>query len=221
MPIIAVWAVLSIVPASQLVGVEQSSRQQQAAEGNNQQKQTFEGKITRSDEGLTLQDNAKGVNYKLDDQQLVVFFEGKEVKVTGTLDSKTDAIYISDIGLSEQKHAVARAAFHRPRTRMLQYGLASWYERRNQGPRTASGELFDDRALTAAHLRLPLGTRVKVTNLRNGRSVLVRINDRGPFVPGRLIDLSKGAAERLGFKHQGLTLVRTSVVSFPSANPAS
>ncbi|WP_244487447.1 MULTISPECIES: septal ring lytic transglycosylase RlpA family protein [unclassified Aureimonas] len=83
-------------------------------------------------------------------------------------------------------------------------GGASWYSLRS---RTASGEMMNPSAMTAAHKTLKLGTKVKVTNLRNGRSVVVRINDRGPFIKGRVIDLSKGAAGRLGFIDSGHTQV--------------
>ena len=79
----------------------------------------------------------------------------------------------------------------------------------------ASGEPFDENALTAAHRTLPLGAEVKVTNLENGRSVTVRVKDRGPAITGRLIDLSKAAAARLGFVHRGLTMVEVRVVSLP------
>ncbi len=79
-----------------------------------------------------------------------------------------------------------------------QTGVASWYGRQHHGKRTASGEAYDMNGLTAAHRTLPLGTRVRVTNLDNGRSVDVRINDRGPFAGNRLIDLSYAAARRLG-----------------------
>jgi rare lipoprotein A len=81
-------------------------------------------------------------------------------------------------------------------------GGASWYALHS---RTASGERMNPSALTAAHRTLPLGSRVKVTNQRNGKTVVVRINDRGPFVRGRMIDLSKGAANRLGFVGAGHT----------------
>lgn len=77
-------------------------------------------------------------------------------------------------------------------------GEASWYGPGFNGNQTANGEIYNQHALTAAHKTLPFGTRVKVTNLYNGRSVVVRINDRGPFIPGRLIDLSKGAAQTIG-----------------------
>jgi rare lipoprotein A len=79
-----------------------------------------------------------------------------------------------------------------------QRGLASWYGPGFHGRRTASGEKFNANGLTAAHRTLPFGTRVKVTNERSGRSVVVRINDRGPFVRGRVIDLSKASAQSIG-----------------------
>jgi rare lipoprotein A len=77
-------------------------------------------------------------------------------------------------------------------------GLASWYGPGFHGKRTASGERFDANALTAAHKTLPFGTRVRVKSLVNGKEVVVRINDRGPFIPGRIIDLSRAAALALG-----------------------
>jgi rare lipoprotein A len=93
-----------------------------------------------------------------------------------------------------------------------QYGIASWYGPRFKHRRTASGEIFEPRKATAAHRHLPLGTRVRVTNLANGRSLTVRVNDRGPYVPGRIIDLSKGAARKLGMVHAGLAPVKIQVV---------
>ncbi len=84
-----------------------------------------------------------------------------------------------------------------------QTGTASWYGADFQGRRTASGEAFDQRALTGAHPTLPIPSLVQVTNLENGREVIVRINDRGPFVPSRLIDVSRAAAEVLGFLRAG------------------
>ena len=88
-------------------------------------------------------------------------------------------------------------------------GLASFYW---QDQMTASGERFDKTALTAAHRTLPMHTRVKVTHIASGRTVIVRINDRGPFKPGRIIDLSDRAAGILGFKPQGLAQVQLEVV---------
>ncbi|BBM68271.1 septal ring lytic transglycosylase RlpA family protein [Rhodothermus marinus] len=87
-------------------------------------------------------------------------------------------------------------------------GRASYYGARWAGQRTASGEAFDPEALTAAHPTLPFGARVRVTNLRNGRSVVVRINDRGPHVPGRIIDVSYAAARALGMVRSGTVPVR-------------
>jgi rare lipoprotein A len=90
-------------------------------------------------------------------------------------------------------------------------GIASWYgyETRNKagGHMTANGEVFDPGGLNAAHKYLPLPSHVKVTNLENGRSILLRVNDRGPFVDGRIIDLSAGAAKRLGFYEKGIARV--------------
>lgn len=85
-----------------------------------------------------------------------------------------------------------------------QCGNASWYALTS---RTASGERMNASAMTAAHRSLPFGTRATVTNKSNGRSVVVRINDRGPFIRGRIIDLSRGAAQRLGFVSSGHTPV--------------
>jgi len=90
-------------------------------------------------------------------------------------------------------------------------GRASWYGPRFHGKKTAAGERFNQHHLTAAHRRLPLGTQVEVTNLKNGRKVRVRINDRGPYVKGRVIDLSRAAAQRLGMLASGTTPVRIEV----------
>jgi rare lipoprotein A len=94
----------------------------------------------------------------------------------------------------------------------VQVGVASWYGPQHQGRRTANGERFDMRKLTAAHRSLPLDSKVRVTNLENGKSVEVKINDRGPYVGDRVIDLSERAARRLGMKEQGLATVRVEVV---------
>jgi rare lipoprotein A len=91
-------------------------------------------------------------------------------------------------------------------------GLASWYGGKFHGRRTASGEIFDTRQLTAAHRSLPFGTWVLVTNLENGKSVTVRINDRGPFVEGRVIDLSLAAAAAIGLTGKGVVPVRLQVL---------
>ncbi|MNY41426.1 septal ring lytic transglycosylase RlpA family protein [Pseudomonas borbori] len=87
-------------------------------------------------------------------------------------------------------------------------GKASYYGARHHGRKTASGERFDQHALTAAHRSLPFGSRVLVTNLRNDKSVVVRINDRGPFVRGRIIDLSHKAAAQIDMLRAGVVPVR-------------
>jgi rare lipoprotein A len=94
-----------------------------------------------------------------------------------------------------------------------QVGKASWYGKSFDGKTTASGETYDMFQFTAAHRQLPLGTWVRVTNLRNGRWVIVRINDRGPVPSSRIIDLSYGAATILEFRQQGLERVRLDVVN--------
>lgn len=86
-----------------------------------------------------------------------------------------------------------------------QCGKASWYA--GPGSKTANGERLRHGANTAAHKSLPFGSKVRVTNRRNGRSIIVRINDRGPFIRGRIIDLTRGGASRLGFINSGVTNV--------------
>jgi rare lipoprotein A len=93
-----------------------------------------------------------------------------------------------------------------------QIGTASWYGTYFQGRATASGEPYDMYDMTAAHPSLPLGTWVRVTNLRNGRAVVVRVNDRGPVVEGRIIDLSYNAAGALDMRSQGIQNVRLDIV---------
>jgi rare lipoprotein A len=98
-----------------------------------------------------------------------------------------------------------------------QCGRASWYALTSK---TASGERANPAALTAAHRSLPFGTQVKVENMRNGRSVVVRINDRGPFSGGRVIDLTRAAANQLGFIRAGTAMVRLTVLGKSAAAPA-
>ncbi|MGA8867912.1 MAG: septal ring lytic transglycosylase RlpA family protein [Candidatus Sulfotelmatobacter sp.] len=93
-----------------------------------------------------------------------------------------------------------------------QVGTASWYGEYFDGKPTASGEDYDMYDMTAAHPTLPLGSYVRVTNMHNGREVVVRVNDRGPLVPGRIIDLSYGAAQALHFEKRGLQRVRLDLV---------
>ncbi len=120
---------------------------------------------------------------------------------------------------SEASSAPTRAVPAKPEIRNqtvkhqpYQIGTASWYGEYFDGKQTASGEDFDMYDMTAAHPTLPLGSYVRVTNLRNGRAVVVKVNDRGPIVQGRIIDLSYGAAQALQFQNRGLQKVRLDVV---------
>lgn len=100
-------------------------------------------------------------------------------------------------------------------------GIASWYGPKFHGRDTANGETFDQNALTAAHRTLPMPSMVQVTNLENGRQLKLRINDRGPYARGRIIDVSKRAAELLGFKDQGTARVRVAIVEGDSRRLAA
>lgn len=91
-------------------------------------------------------------------------------------------------------------------------GIASWYGKYFHGKKTANGEIYDMDAMTAAHKELPFNTRVRVVNLRNGKSVVVRINDRGPYIKGRIIDLSRRAAGELGMFFSGTAKVRVEIL---------
>ena len=94
----------------------------------------------------------------------------------------------------------------------VQEGVSSWYGKEFDGRPTSSGEIFDMHALTAAHRTLPLGTTIQVTNLDNGREAVLKVNDRGPFIAGRILDCSYGAAKKLGFAGAGLARVRIEVI---------
>lgn len=100
----------------------------------------------------------------------------------------------------------------RPDSAPAQTGLASWYGMEEQGNRTADGEIFDRHQFTAAHRHLPFNTRVRVTNRENGRSVVVRINDRGPYARDRVLDLSEAAAKALDMKKSGVVPVKIEVL---------
>jgi rare lipoprotein A len=119
----------------------------------------------------------------------------------------------SSESVNTRSKAVTVTPVRTGRTKPYQIGTASWYGSYFQGRATASGEPYDMYDLTAAHPTLPLGSWVRVTNLRNGRAVVVRINDRGPIVPGRIIDLSYNTARVLRFESKGLQRVRLDVVN--------
>jgi rare lipoprotein A (peptidoglycan hydrolase) len=111
---------------------------------------------------------------------------------------------------SGRRHTGPRARRGKKSTHLT--GMASFYGSEFAHRRTASGERFDPSQLTAAHRTLPFGTRVRVTNLENGRRVVVRINDRGPYARGRVLDLSRAAARKLGFVSDGVTRVRLEIL---------
>jgi rare lipoprotein A len=102
-----------------------------------------------------------------------------------------------------------------PPTGAIEEGIASWYGRPFHGRRTASGEVYDMEAATAAHPSLPFGTRVRVHNLETGRATVLRINDRGPFVRGRIIDVSRRGARELGLLEPGIARVRVEILELP------
>ena len=99
-------------------------------------------------------------------------------------------------------------------------GYASWYGKQFHGRKTANGEVYDMDAMTAAHKELPFNTRVRVVNVKTGKSVVVRINDRGPYIEGRIIDLSRRAAGKLGMFFSGTTMVRVEILP-PRKKPRS
>jgi rare lipoprotein A len=108
-----------------------------------------------------------------------------------------------------RKHTPFARHHHAAPTQVASQGIASFYTEDQQ---TASGEKFDTHELTAAHPTLPFGTRLRVTSVATGKSVTVRVNDRGPFIPGRVVDVSYGAAETLGMVEGGIAKVRLDVV---------
>jgi rare lipoprotein A len=116
---------------------------------------------------------------------------------------------ISLVAANAKRHSPFGAPAPVTGTQAGSYGLASFYA---EGQQTASGEKFDPNELTAAHPTLPFGTRLRVTNVANGRSVTVRINDRGPFIAGRSVDVSYSAAERIGILDRGVAKVKLDVM---------
>ncbi len=117
------------------------------------------------------------------------------------------------------KGSLAAVLPAKPETHWYQFGRASWYGHALQGMQTASGEAYDMNGMTCAHRSLPLGALVRVTNLRNHKSIVVRVNDRGPIPETRVVDLSYAAARLLGFSYRGLAPVRIEVISMkPSAS---
>ena len=116
------------------------------------------------------------------------------------------AVLSEDWLLASQRNSAGK------QTPLVQTGFASWYGSDFNGRKTASGEHYDPEEMTAAHRTLPFGTFVRVINLRNNKSVIVRITNRGPFVRGRIIDVSRAAARRLNMMKSGVTRVRVEVI---------
>jgi rare lipoprotein A len=118
-------------------------------------------------------------------------------------------------GCASTGHANSRTLTDAPQyaVKSVEHGKASWYSiRTNGGTHTASGQRLCDQSPTAAHKTLPMGTKVKVTNQANGKSEIVTINNRGPYIRGRIIDVTIGTAERLGFRQRGVVPVKVEVL---------
>ncbi len=124
-------------------------------------------------------------------------------------DNREPAATPRPVAVKTAKHTPFHPAKHPAGTDFVPLGLASFY---SEGQQTANGEQFDPNALTAAHPTLPFGTRLRVTSIATGRSVTVRVNDRGPYVPGRVVDVSYSAAESLGIVGRGVAKVKLDVV---------
>lgn len=145
---------------------------------------------------------------RLNEKQLAYQWTNLIRKALGAEPLKRDSDLISSRGFSPGFNQARNLSS----TGQVLQGLASWYGPGFHGRRTASGERFDMHALTAAHRTLPLQTRVKVTNVWNGKSIMVRITDRGPFIHNRIIDLSKGAAQAIGMLSSGTAPVIVEVL---------
>ena len=138
---------------------------------------------------------------------ILEFSCGQLLNAASTIEASTPSVAV--------KHAFSPpAAIARKPTKSMK-GKASYYADKFNGRKTASGQIFRQGQLTAAHRHLPLGTKVRVTNLQNNRTVEVDINDRGPWCKGRIIDLSKAAAKQLGMVRSGVAVVRLEVIGGP------
>lgn len=116
-------------------------------------------------------------------------------------------------GNANSKKSVSQSGDAQYKVKSVEHGKASWYSiRTNRGTKTASGQRLCDVSPTAAHKTLPMGTKVRVINQANGKSEIVTINDRGPFIRGRIIDVTVGTAERLGFRQRGVAAVKVEVL---------
>lgn len=135
--------------------------------------------------------------------------------LTAFLTSCSDLTPIKKEPVKIEKPAPKKVTKPKENSLKTYHGLASWYSiKTNFGRTTASGRLLSNGAYTAAHKTLPFGTRVRVTSLFNGKSEVLRITDRGPYVKGRIIDVAIGSAQRLGFYSRGITKVKVEVLSW-------
>jgi rare lipoprotein A (peptidoglycan hydrolase) len=125
--------------------------------------------------------------------------------LSGDRQPRTPTSFDTQAGVDKDRPAAAVQSAH--------VGEASWYGPGFDGKKTASGDIFDDSKLTAAHKTIPLGSKAKITNLTNGKTVEVKINDRGPFVEGRIVDLSHAAAKSLGLTERGIAKVQIDLLS--------
>lgn len=132
----------------------------------------------------------------------------------------TLAILLSACAMGGDAKALA-ARLDQDRVLARQEGVVSWYGYEHLGRKTANGERFDPHKMTAAHRKLPFGTIVRVTRLDNGRAVVVRINDRGPFKRGRIIDVSREAAKQLDLIDRGLAQCKVEVLEYPDRATAA
>jgi rare lipoprotein A len=123
--------------------------------------------------------------------------------------NRTASLFVNKRVASVNRHTPSASHHDAAQTQTASQGVASFY---TEGTQTASGEKFDTHDLTAAHPTLPFGTRLRVTNVASGKSVTVRVNDRGPYVPGRVVDVSYSAAETLGMVGSGIAKVKLDVV---------
>jgi rare lipoprotein A len=131
------------------------------------------------------------------------------------------ALLVSSCATQANQKKTTTSAPSAWRVKSAQKGHASWYGIRcNGGTHTASGETLCNNAPTAAHKTLPMGTKVRVTNLNNGKSEIVKINDRGPFIRGRIIDVTEGVAKRLNFFKNGVAQVKVEVIEKADLNEA-
>ncbi len=178
---------------------------------------TFSGRTGTGEPQVTSRAPAKGGGYYLDD--------GPGANVPADLDAVADAVpRWEPLNRGTARPYTVMGRGYTPMTELAPYrerGIATWYGRRYHGQRTSSGEVYDMYAMTGAHTTLPIPSYVRVTNLDNGRSVVVRINDRGPFLNGRLIDLSYVAAYKLDILRNGSATVEVEAVLPGDGSPAS